>query len=79
MNILLYVILYWVIGILVEFFMIFGVLSYVKNHSSSKKEFIETWHDVTDYVMVFPLPYYTEAIESNISFVLRLFCDTANI
>jgi hypothetical protein len=50
--------------------MVFGVLRYVKTHSSSIKEFIETWHDVTDYIMVLSLPY-TEDIESNISFVLR--------
>lgn len=70
MNTLLYVILYWVIGILVEFLMVFSVLCYVKNHSNSIKEFIETWHDITDYVMILPLPYTTD-VESNISFVLR--------
>lgn len=55
---------------LVEFLMVFGVLRYVKNHSNSKKEFIETWHDITDYIMVLSLPY-TEDIESNVSFVFR--------
>ena len=72
MNTLLCIIFYWIIGILVEFFMVFGVLSCVKNHSSSKKEFIETWHDITDYVMVLTLPYHTEAIEFNISFIFRV-------
>ena len=70
MNTLLYVILYWGIGILIEFLMVFGVLSYVKKHSTSTKEFIETWHDVTDYVMVLSLPY-TEDVKSNVSFVFR--------
>ena len=70
MSTLLYVILYWIIGIIIEFLMAFGVLSYVKKHSNSIKEFIEIWHDVTDYVMVLPLPY-TKDIESNVSFVFR--------
>lgn len=70
MNTLLYVILYWIIGTLVEFFMVFSVLRYVENHSSSKKEFIELWSDITDYIMVLSLPY-TEDIKSNISFVFR--------
>ena len=71
MNTLLYVILYWIIGMLIEFLMVFGVLSYANNHSSSIKEFIETWHDITNYIMVLSLPY-TEDIESNVSFALRV-------
>lgn len=70
MNILLCIALYWVIGVLIEFLMVFGVLYYVKNHSSSTKEFIETWHDVTEYIMVLSLPY-TIDVKSNVSFVFR--------
>lgn len=52
MGIGLVILLYFVIGAIVEFLMVFGVLMYAKRHSNSDEQFIEVWNKASDIIIL---------------------------
>lgn len=52
MNIFLIILLYCLIGAIIEFLLVFSVLVYTKRHSNSNQKFIEAWNKATDMLIV---------------------------
>ena len=52
MNISLIILFYYLIGIIVEFLLLFSVLIYAKKHSNSDKQFIEAWNKVSNLLII---------------------------
>ena len=71
MNIILIILLYCVIGAIVEFFTVFSVLMYAKRHSNSDAEFIEAWNKASDLVMISSV-FNINNIKNDVSFAFQL-------
>ena len=52
MSIKLIILLYYLIGIIIEFLFLFGVWIYVKKHSNSDKQFLEVWNKVSHLLIL---------------------------
>lgn len=52
MSIKLIILLYYLIGIIVEFLLLVGVWIYVKKHSNSDNQFIEVWNKVSNLLII---------------------------
>ena len=52
MGIGLVILLYFVIGAIVEFLMVFSVLMYAKRHSNSDEQFVEAWNKASDLIKI---------------------------
>lgn len=71
MGIGLVILLYFVIGAIVEFFMVFGVLMYAKRHSDSDEQFIEAWNKASDLIIITSL-FNSKNISKDVSFAFQL-------
>lgn len=52
MGIGLVILLYFVIGAIVEFLMILSVLLYAKRHSQSDEQFVEAWNKASNLILI---------------------------
>lgn len=71
MDIGLVILLYFVIGAIVEFLIVFSVLMYAKRHSNSDEQFIEAWNKANDLIMI-PSLFNTKNINRDVSFAFQL-------
>lgn len=71
MGIGLVILLYFVIGALVEFFMVFSVLMYAKRHSDSDEQFVEAWNKASNLIMITSL-FNSKNISKDVSFAFQL-------
>lgn len=72
MNIILIILLYCLIGAIVEFLLVFGVLMYSKRHSKSDEQFIKAWNKVSDIALVVSLYDSCNDIKDDVAFALKL-------
>lgn len=70
MGIGLIILLYFVIGAIVEFLMVFSVLMYAKRHSKSDSEFIEAWNKASDVIMISSV-FNINNINQDVSFAFQ--------
>lgn len=71
MGIGLIILLYFVIGAIVEFLMVFSVLMYAKRHSNSDEQFVEAWNKASDLIMITSL-FNSKNISKDVSFAFQL-------
>lgn len=71
MGIGLVILLYFVIGAVVEFLMVFSVLMYAKRHSNSDEQFIEAWNKASDLIIITSL-FNSKNLSKDVSFAFQL-------
>lgn len=71
MEIVLIILLYCLIGAIVEFLFVFSVLIYAKRHSNSDEQFIEAWNNASDLIIISSL-FRTTDIRKDIADTLQL-------
>ena len=70
MGIGLVILLYFVIGAIVEFLMVFSVLMYAKRHSDSDEQFVEAWNKASDLGMISSV-FNINNINQDVSFAFQ--------
>lgn len=71
MEIVLIFLLYCLIGVIVEFLLMFSVLIYAKRHSNSDEQLIEAWNNISDLIIMTSL-FRTTDIRKGIADTLQL-------
>lgn len=71
MKVILIILLYLLIGIIVEFLLMFSVLIYAKRHSNSDEQFIEVWNNASNLIIMTSL-FRTTDIRKDIADTLQL-------
>lgn len=71
LEIFLPILFYCLIGAIIEFLLVFGVLIYAKRHSKSDEQFIEAWNKASDVALVISLSHSND-ITNDVAFALRL-------
>ena len=71
MGIDLVILIYFVIGAVVEFLMVFSVLMYAKRHSNSDEQFIEAWNKASNLAFI-PSLFRPNNISQDVSSTFQL-------
>lgn len=71
MKVILIILLYFLIGAIVEFLLVFSVLMYAKRHSNSEEQFIEVWNKACNLVII-PSLFRTTDINKDIVDIFQL-------
>lgn len=71
LEIFLPILFYCLIGAILEFLLVFGVLIYAKRHSKSDAQFVEAWNKASDVALVISLSHNND-ITNDVAFALRL-------